>query len=124
MFPTYVGMNRPYQVGRMRQVYVPHIRGDEPPASSVPTPPSLGSEGCPVRWSNRIPRKQECQLLAGLLTHLENGLGGDYDWRIVKGVEMGQPSELRAREQKQKGVLTTSKIDQICIQVAEDNLHI
>ena len=124
MFPTYVGMNRPISSGRILIPNVPHIRGDEPPASSVPTPPSLGSEGCPVRWSNRIPRKQECQLQAGLLTHLDNWLDGDYDWRIVQGVEMDRPCELRARERKQKGVLTTSKIDQTCIHVAEDNLHI
>jgi trans-2,3-dihydro-3-hydroxyanthranilate isomerase len=62
--------------------------------------------------------------LAGLLVHLEEGLDRDYDWRIAQGVEMGRPSELRARARKQNGVVTTTWIGGNCIQIAEGNLHI
>ena len=30
MFPTFVGMNRPMNLPSAADVYVPHIRGDEP----------------------------------------------------------------------------------------------
>ena len=83
-----------------------------------------GLDAHTVRWCNRIPRKQECQLLVGLLAHLDNGVYGDYDWRVAQGVEMGRPSELRARARKQNGVVTTTWIGGNCIQVAEGNLHV
>ena len=48
-------------------------------------------------------------------------------WNYIlnaQDVEMGRPSELRARVSKQIGVVTTNQIDQNCVPVAEDNLHI
>jgi len=62
--------------------------------------------------------------LAGLLAHLDDAVDRDYGWRIAQGVEMGRPSELRARASKQNGVVTTTWIGGNCIQVAEGTLDI
>ena len=79
------------------------------PLDGAPEDPATGSANC---------------ALAGFLAHLEEGVDREYDWRIAQGVEMGRPSELRARTRKQNSVVTTTWIGGNCVQVAEGNLHI
>jgi trans-2,3-dihydro-3-hydroxyanthranilate isomerase len=79
------------------------------PLDGVTEDPATGSANC---------------ALAGLLAHLDDAVDRDYDWRIAQGVEMGRPSELRARASKQNGVVTTTWIGGNCIQVAEGTLDI
>ncbi|MDA0288935.1 MAG: PhzF family phenazine biosynthesis protein, partial [Proteobacteria bacterium] len=79
------------------------------PLDGVTEDPATGSANC---------------ALAGLLAHLDGAVDRDYGWRIAQGVEMGRPSELRARASKQNGVVTTTWIGGNCIQVAEGTLDI
>ena len=79
------------------------------PLDGVTEDPATGSANC---------------ALVGLLAHLAEGVNREYDWRIAQGVEMGRPSELRARARKQNGVVTTTWIGGNCTQIAEGNLHV
>ena len=57
--------------------------------------------------------------LAGLLRTMDENAEGHYSWKIAQGVEMGRPSELRARAAKQNGDLTGTWIGGNCVQVAK-----
>jgi trans-2,3-dihydro-3-hydroxyanthranilate isomerase len=48
---------------------------------------------------------------------------GNYSWRIVQGVEMGQPSVLDARTEKREGVVAKIWIDGDCVLVSEGVLE-
>ena len=53
---------------------------------------------------------------------MDNGVDEGCNWKIAQRIEIGRPSELRARARKQNGVVTTTWIGGNCIQVAIDSL--
>jgi len=77
------------------------------PLDGVPEDPATGSANC---------------ALAALLSHCDPAETGDYNWRIVQGVEMGRPSILNARTQKRGGVVTTTMIGGDCVMVSDGTL--
>jgi trans-2,3-dihydro-3-hydroxyanthranilate isomerase len=58
------------------------------PLDGPPEDPATGSANC---------------ALAALLTHLRGEASGAFRWRIAQGVEMGRPSVLEARTEKEGG---------------------
>lgn len=48
--------------------------------------------------------------LAALLTHCDGSDSGDFNWRIMQGVEMGRPSMLLASTRKRHGEVTETRI--------------
>jgi len=58
------------------------------PGDRVPEDPATGSANC---------------ALAGLLSHLDPAKDGNFSYRITQGIEMGRPSVLEARTEKQSG---------------------
>ena len=62
--------------------------------------------------------------LAGLLAHCSEQPSAPFAWRIAQGVEMGRPSTLLARAEKQDGVVHTTWVGGACVLVSEGVLHL
>jgi trans-2,3-dihydro-3-hydroxyanthranilate isomerase len=79
------------------------------PLSGVPEDPATGSAAC---------------ALAGLLAHQDAQPGGSFRWRIAQGVEMGRPSTLIARAEKEDGVVRGTWVGGASILVSEGVIHL
>lgn len=79
------------------------------PLDGVPEDPATGSANC---------------ALAGLLAHREASLDGAFAWRIAQGVEMGRPSVLEARAEKEDGSVSGTWIGGRCALVADGEIEV
>lgn len=79
------------------------------PLDGVPEDPATGSANC---------------ALVGLLSHLADAPDGEFTWRIAQGVEMGRPSVLDARTEKEGGVVTVVRIGGDCVLVSEGKIDV
>lgn len=79
------------------------------PLSGVPEDPATGSANC---------------ALAGLLAHHQEEPSGDFRWRIAQGVEMGRPSTLLTRAEKQAGVVRRTWVGGAAVLVSEGIIHL
>ena len=79
------------------------------PLSGVPEDPATGSANC---------------ALAGLLAHYSQDPNGSFSWRIAQGVEMGRPSTLIARAEKEDGVVQTTRIGGAAVLVSEGTIYL
>src|SRR5215831_2064099 len=79
------------------------------PLSGVPEDPATGSAAC---------------ALAGLLAHYDAQPSANFVWRIAQGVEMGRPSALLARAEKQDGAVQATGVGGVCILVSEGMIHL
>jgi trans-2,3-dihydro-3-hydroxyanthranilate isomerase len=79
------------------------------PLSGVPEDPATGSANC---------------TLGGLLAHHEQVTSGMFSWRIAQGVEMGRPSTLIARAEKEDGVVTRTWVGGSCVMVSEGFIEV
>jgi trans-2,3-dihydro-3-hydroxyanthranilate isomerase len=62
--------------------------------------------------------------LAGLLTHYQAETDGRFQWRIAQGVEMGRPSVLDARTEKQAGVVTDVWMAGNSVMISEGQIEV
>jgi trans-2,3-dihydro-3-hydroxyanthranilate isomerase len=79
------------------------------PLDGVPEDPATGSANC---------------ALAGLLSHSKPERSGSFRWRIAQGVEMGRPSVLEARTEKQDGAVTDVWIGGESVLVSEGTIEV
>jgi trans-2,3-dihydro-3-hydroxyanthranilate isomerase len=79
------------------------------PLAGVPEDPATGSASC---------------ALAGLLAHYSGQSSGSFRWRIAQGVEMGRPSTLVARAEKEAGVVRATWVGGAAVLVSEGIIHI
>jgi len=79
------------------------------PLDNIPEDPATGSANC---------------ALAGLLAHYAQSRDGPFRWRIAQGVEMGRPSLLEARVEKQAGVVTRTWIGGASVLVSEGTIEV
>src|SRR5262249_14651412 len=79
------------------------------PLGGVLEDPATGSANC---------------ALAGLLAHYSEQPSGSFSWRIAQGVEMGRPSTLLARAEKQNGVVHATRVGGASVLVSEGIIHI
>ncbi len=79
------------------------------PLDGVPEDPATGSANC---------------ALAALLAHHDPRDDGNFGWRIAQGVEMGRPSVLEARAQKEDGAVLDAWIGGTSVLVGEGWLEI
>ena len=79
------------------------------PLSGVPEDPATGSANC---------------ALAGLLAHYSEQSNGSFSWLIAQGVEMGRPSTLIARAEKNDGVVQTTRIGGAAVLVSEGFIYL
>jgi len=79
------------------------------PLDNIPEDPATGSANC---------------ALVGLLTHLNDKKDGQFTWRIGQGIEMGRPSVLDARTEKNDGQVTGVWIAGDSILVSEGYIFI
>ena len=74
------------------------------PLDGITEDPATGSANC---------------ALAALLAQYSDLTSGDFCWEVVQGLEMGRPSRLRVRAQKENGSVTGSWVAGTCVMVAE-----
>ena len=74
------------------------------PLDGITEDPATGSANC---------------ALAALLAQYSDLTSGDLCWEVVQGLEMGRPSRLRVRAQKENGSVTGSWVAGTCVMVAE-----
>ena len=79
------------------------------PLSGVPEDPATGSANC---------------ALAGLLAHYDERASGSFSWRIAQGVEMGRPSTLIARAEKNAGVVEKTWVGGSSVLVSEGTIFL
>ena len=79
------------------------------PLSGVAEDPATGSANC---------------ALAGLLAHCDQKAGGDFQWRIAQGVEMGRPSRLIARAEKRDGHVRDTWVGGASVLVADGTIFV
>lgn len=79
------------------------------PHGGVPEDPATGSANC---------------ALAGLLSHYDPKATASFGWRIAQGVEMGRPSVLEARAEKNSGVVVDTWIGGNSVMVSEGFIRI
>jgi trans-2,3-dihydro-3-hydroxyanthranilate isomerase len=79
------------------------------PLDGVPEDPATGSANC---------------ALAAMLSHYNDAKSGSFRWRIAQGVEMGRPSVLEARTEKQEGVVVDARIGGASVLVSEGFLEV
>lgn len=77
------------------------------PLSGVPEDPATGSANCAI---------------AGLLAHYDERTSGTFTWRIAQGVEMGRPSTLIARAEKNNDTVTKTWIGGSSVLVSEGTI--
>ncbi|MCH8553261.1 MAG: PhzF family phenazine biosynthesis protein [Natronospirillum sp.] len=78
------------------------------PLDGVLEDPATGSANC---------------ALSGLLAHCQPEADGDWQWHIAQGVEMGRPSELFARVDKQAGQVGTVRMGGYSVRVASGTIR-
>ena len=78
------------------------------PLDGVPEDPATGSANC---------------ALVGMLAHYGTVETESREWRIAQGVEMGRPSVLSARTEKQSGKVTGIWIGGHCVMVSKGTLY-
>ena len=74
------------------------------PLDGITEDPATGSANC---------------ALAALLAQYSDLTSGDLCWEVIQGLEMGRPSRLRVRAQKENGSVTGSWVGGTCVMVAE-----
>ena len=74
------------------------------PLDGITEDPATGSANC---------------ALAALLAQYSDLTSGDFCWEVLQGLEMGRPSRLRVRAQKENGSVTGSWVAGTCVMVAE-----
>ena len=74
------------------------------PLDGITEDPATGSANC---------------ALAALLAHHSDLSSGELSWEVLQGLEMGRPSRLRVRAQKENGCVTGSWVGGTCVMVAE-----
>lgn len=74
------------------------------PLDGMPEDPATGSANC---------------ALVGMLTTINPEKDGKYSWHIAQGFEMGRPSILDARTEKQNGEVTGVWVAGSCVMVAD-----
>ncbi len=79
------------------------------PLDGIPEDPATGSANC---------------ALAALLADLDEARDGAFSWRIAQGVEMGRPSVLEARTEKQDGEVVNVWIGGECVMVADGLIEV
>ena len=79
------------------------------PLDQVPEDPATGSA---------------CAALMGLIAHLDERDDGMIELDIAQGIEMGRPSQIRARAIKQDGLVTSVCVSGQAVQVMSGHLHI
>ena len=79
------------------------------PLDGIPEDPATGSANC---------------TLAALLADLDEARDGTFSWRIAQGVEMGRPSVLEARAEKQAGEVVEVRIGGESVMVAEGHIEV
>ena len=79
------------------------------PFEGVTEDPATGSANC---------------ALGGLLSHYNDVSSGNFEWLIAQGIEMGRPSILRARAQKNDGEVTCTYISGRCVMVSEGIIYV
>lgn len=79
------------------------------PLDGMPEDPATGSANC---------------ALVGLLSHLNPASAGRFQWRIGQGIEMGRPSLLEARTEKQDGVVRSIWIGGASVLVSEGTIEV
>jgi trans-2,3-dihydro-3-hydroxyanthranilate isomerase len=79
------------------------------PRDGLPEDPATGSANC---------------ALAGLLSHCKTEADGHFAWRIAQGVEMGRPSILDARAEKQRGKVVAAWIGGFSVLVSEGVMEV
>jgi trans-2,3-dihydro-3-hydroxyanthranilate isomerase len=62
--------------------------------------------------------------LTALLAHYNPAPSGSFSFRIAQGVEMGRPSELHARAEKQDGVVVEARIGGASVLVSEGMIEV
>ena len=72
------------------------------PLDGVPEDPATGSANC---------------ALIALLAQLDPAPSGEWSWRIEQGVDMGRPSELHGRVEKQDGVVSSVRMGGYSVRV-------
>ncbi|MGB1253690.1 MAG: PhzF family phenazine biosynthesis protein, partial [Candidatus Promineifilaceae bacterium] len=78
-------------------------------SGTSPEDPATGSANC---------------ALVGMLSHYQPAQSGPFSWRIAQGVEMGRPSVLDGRTQKQDGVVTDVWIAGTSVMVTDGYLEV
>jgi len=79
------------------------------PFSGVPEDPATGSANC---------------ALAGLLAHYDGKASGTFTWRIAQGVEMGRPSTLVARAEKNHGAVEKTWVGGSSVLISQGKIFI
>lgn len=79
------------------------------PLDGIPEDPATGSANC---------------ALVAMLSHYRPESDGEFHWHIAQGVEMGRPSILDARTEKQSGTVTGVWIGGDCKMVTEGYIEV
>ena len=79
------------------------------PLDGITEDPATGSANC---------------ALVAMLSHYKPETGGEFSWRIAQGVEMGRPSVLDARTEKQCGAVAGVWIAGFCTMVTEGYIEV
>ena len=74
------------------------------PLDGITEDPATGSANC---------------ALAALLAQYSDLTSGDFCWEVLQGLEMGRPSRLKIRAQKENGSVIGSWVAGTCVMVAE-----
>ena len=74
------------------------------PLDGITEDPATGSANC---------------ALAALLAHHSDLSSGKFSWEVLQGLEMGRPSRLQVRAQKENGRVIGSWVGGTCVMVAE-----
>lgn len=62
--------------------------------------------------------------LVGMLTHFQSEANGRFQWRIAQGVEMGRPSVLDGRSEKENGAVTGVWMAGTSVLISEGYIHV
>ena len=112
-----VGFERIAELGVMPDIHL-YVRSDDEfdirtrmfaPHDGVPEDPATGSANC---------------ALAGLLAHYHESSTGNFAWRIAQGIEMGRPSLLQARAEKDADKVISTWIGGSCVMVSEGHIYL
>ena len=112
-----VGFERIAELGVMPDIHL-YVRSNDEfdirtrmfaPHDGVPEDPATGSANC---------------TLAGLLAHYDKSSTGNFAWRIAQGIEMGRPSLLQARAEKDADKVISTWIGGNCVMVSEGHIFL
>jgi trans-2,3-dihydro-3-hydroxyanthranilate isomerase len=63
-------------------------------------------------------------VVAGLLAHYDERQDGRFQWRIAQGVEMGRPSTIQAKAEKQNGDVISTGVGGSCVMISEGYIEV